>query len=277
MIIYKVTHTTTGKVYIGQTVRTLAKRKAEHLNAANNYSETKRPMLIHAVIRIHGSGEFTWEVIETCSSLAELNEREKHHIAKQNSLVPFGYNQTTGGYMDGSMAVDVRAKIAASMVRNHEDPEYRANLYAKLKGRTPPNKGKPMNEAQKAKVSAAKKAFYADPSYVNPNLGTKRNAEQRARIKASIAGKQLTGEAWAESHKDQYTLEVRAKMRAAKVGKKPANTKQVRCIETSQVFNGLTEASKALGVNRQSIYKQIKGELQAAGGLHFEYVEIKKA
>lgn len=83
-----------------------------------------------------------------------------------------------------------------------------------------------------------------------------------------------TGDKWQDAHKDQYTAEVREKMRQKKLGKKPANTKQVLCIETGQVFQGLTEASKELDVNRQSVYLQIKGKLkQVAGKYTFKYVE----
>lgn len=174
--------------------------------------------------------------------------------------------------MDGSMSEEIRERIAKSVVELHKDPEYQARVYPKLKGRTPPNKGIPMSEAQKVKVSAAKKAVYADPTYINPNVGQKRTGEALENLHKAFETRTLpTGDAWTEAHGSQYTPEVRAKMRAAKLGKKPANTKLVECIETGQVFEGLTEASKALDINRQSIYLNIKGKLKSAGGKHFKY------
>ncbi len=273
MVIYKVTHTKTGKAYIGQTIRDFKNRKAEHLRAAANVADVKNPAPLHADISRYGSGEFSWEILEECSSCDHMNERERFYIKLLNTLAPDGYNQTIGGYIDGSMSVAVREKIAKAVVELHKDPEYQAKVYPKLKGLVPPNKGIPISDAQKAKIGAARKAVYADPTYVNPNIGQKRTAEQKERIREGQKGNMATGDAWQAAHKDQYTPEVRAKMREKKLGKKPANTKLIECIETGQVFNGLTDASQALGINRQSIYLQIKGTIKAAGGKHFRYKE----
>ncbi len=173
--------------------------------------------------------------------------------------------------MSEEMSEVIRGRISDKVKELHKDPVYQAKVYPKLKGRVPPNKGVPMSEGQKAKVGAARKAAYQVPGYVNPNVGQERTEEQKEHIKKGQEGKMCSGEAWQEAHKGQYTEEVRIKMRAAKLGKKPANTKKVECIETGQVYDGLTDASIATGINRQSIYLQIKGKIKAAGKLHFRY------
>lgn len=272
MIIYKATNTKNGKVYIGQTIRGLKDRKAEHLRAAGNIKWFRNPSLLHLAISEHGSASFIWEVLEECRDCDHLNDRERFYIKLLNSFTPNGYNQTVGGHMSEEMSEEVRDRIAESMVAVHKNPDYQARVYPKLKGLAPPNKGVPMSEAQKAKVSAAKLAVYADPTYTNPNVGQKRTPEQLENLKKGRDKRALpTGDRWKESHGEQYTDEVRAKMRAAKVGKKPANTKQVECIETGEVYAGLSEASAATGANRQSIYLQIKGKLKKAGGFTFRY------
>lgn len=274
MIIYKVTSLTTGKSYIGQTVRSLKMRKAEHLRSAQRWALQKYPTPLHTAIRDEGSGNFSWQVLEICSGCEPLNEREKFYIQLLNTLVPNGYNQTTGGAVDSTMSEKTRLKIAETMRQNHQDPAYKENLYPQLKGLPAPNKGVPMSDAQKVKVGAARKAAYEAPGYINPNVGQKRHGEALDNLhKAFKETRQLpTGDAWAESHGAQYTPEVRARMRAAKLGKKPANTKRVECIETGQVFNGLKEAAEALGIQKQSIWLQIKGKLKFAGGKTFRYV-----
>ncbi len=272
MIIYKVTNKTTGMAYIGQTIRPFLTRKAEHLRAAANVADVKVALLIHAAIHEHGSGEFEWEVLETCSSLAHLNERERFYIKLLNTQHPNGYNSTIGGHMDENMSEGVRRKISDSMVAQHKDPSYQARVYPKLKGLTPPNKGVPMSDEQKVKVGKARKAVYDDPAYVNPNTGRKRPKEV---VEKMLANRVMpTGEAWAKAHGEQYTPEVREKMRQAKLGKKPANTKKVFCNETQQVFEGLADAAKALGLPKQSIYLQIKGKLKKVGGKYtFRYLD----
>lgn len=274
MIIYKATSRTTGKTYIGQTSRPFKSRRSEHHRSAQQAHRQKYPTPFHLAIRQEGSGNFDWEVLETCTSCEHLNEREKFYIKLLDCLVPDGFNQTTGGAMDATMTTATREKIAESMRGLHKDPEFQGNLYPKLKGLVPPNKGVPMSEAQKVKVGAARKAAYEVPGYVNPNVGQKRSGEALENLhKAFKDARQLpTGDAWTEAHGEQYTDEVRAKMRAAKVGKKPANTKKVECIETGQVFNGLKEAADTLGIQKQSIWLQIKGRVKHAGGKTFRYI-----
>lgn len=274
MIIYRVLNKRTGKSYVGQTVRTLEQRKAEHMRLAQKVSSQAYPTPLHRSIHEIGSGEFIWEVIEVCTSEDQLNTRERYYIKLINCITPYGYNQTDGGGgLTSTTSEEIRFKIANSMRERHKDPEYTANLYPKLKGLAPPNKGVPMSEEQKKKVSTAKKAVYSNPTYVNPNVGQKREGKALENLRESFKTRELpTGQSWEAAHGTQYTLEVRQKMREKKLGKKPANTKKVLCIDTGQIFEGLSDAAKALNVNRQSIYLQIKGKLKAAGGLHFKYV-----
>ena len=137
-----------------------------------------------------------------------------------------------------------------------------------------PRRAKEISPETRQRLRDAAIKRYSDPNYVNPNIGQRRTEEQKLRIREGQKARDLpTGEAWHKAHGGQYTDEVKAKMRAAKLGKKPANTKKVQCIETGQVFDGLSDAAKALNVNRQSIYLQIKGKLKSAGGLHFRYLE----
>ena len=52
MIIYKATNITNGKVYIGQTARSLARRKIEHINQARNNSRSCK--YFHAALIKYG-------------------------------------------------------------------------------------------------------------------------------------------------------------------------------------------------------------------------------
>lgn len=273
MIIYRVTNKLNGKSYIGQTARPLEVRRGEHLRSAFNLARAKYPAPLHLAISQDGKTNFEWEVLETGTSPEHLNERECFYIKLLKTQVPHGYNQTVGGWMTDAMGDDIREKIAASMREAHKDPEYRAKHYPKLKGLVPPNKGVPMSEEQKVKVGKARQAVYADPDYVNPNVGQKRTGVALDNLREALKERTLpTGDAWKAAHGDQYTAEVREKMSQKRKGKKPANTKQVMCVETGDVYAGLTEAAKGTGANRQSIYLQIKGKLKKAGGFTFRYV-----
>lgn len=275
MIIYKAQSKTTGKIYVGQTIRPLNIRKSEHVRSAANITKVAYPTPFQRAMSLEGSGNFEWEILEICADSAHMNEREKFYIKLLDTLDPKGLNSTSGGYMGADMSEDIRRRIGEGMTKVHQDPAYQARVYPKLKGHAPPNKGVPMSDTQKIKVSAAKKAIYADPEYINPNIGQKRTGATLSNVRDGHKRRKMPkGDAWSAAHAGQYTEEVRLKMRATKLGKKPTNTKQILCIETGQIFNGLTETAQMLGINRQSIYLQIQGKLKKVGGKYtFKYVE----
>lgn len=92
-IIYKVTNKINGKVYIGQTTRTLDKRQACHLSEmrACRYNS-----VFHKALRKYGKDSFIWEIVEHCNTKEELDEMEISYIKQCNSY-KFGYNLTSGG------------------------------------------------------------------------------------------------------------------------------------------------------------------------------------
>jgi group I intron endonuclease len=90
VIIYKITNRINGKIYIGQTVRSLQYRWKCHRHANDN-------CVFHKAIRKYGAENFTVEQIDTACDGEELNRKEKYWIAYYNSTLPNGYNSTDGG------------------------------------------------------------------------------------------------------------------------------------------------------------------------------------
>ncbi|WP_288981789.1 GIY-YIG nuclease family protein [uncultured Flavobacterium sp.] len=95
MIIYKATNITNGKVYIGQTARSLARRKIEHINQARNNSRSCK--YFHAALIKYGFENFTWDVLFTTDDLQILNTKEVEFIQEYNSFGDNGYNLCIGG------------------------------------------------------------------------------------------------------------------------------------------------------------------------------------
>jgi group I intron endonuclease len=95
MIIYKVTNNVNGKIYIGQTIQGIVRRKAEHKCHANTH-RSNSPFA--KAIRKYGVEQFSWEVLHIATTLEELNEKEIFYIEHCNSTTKgHGYNVEEGG------------------------------------------------------------------------------------------------------------------------------------------------------------------------------------
>lgn len=95
MYIYKITNKLNNKVYIGQVYnKTIMDRFNRHIKEASPKSRS----YIGRSIYKHGYSNFICELIDTATSLQELNEKEKYWIKYYNSIDRnFGYNLTSGG------------------------------------------------------------------------------------------------------------------------------------------------------------------------------------
>lgn len=94
MVIYKITNTVNGKVYIGQTIRPIMDRFLRHVNDARNNPSTH--LKLHRAMNKYGADKFTIEKIDEATTKVELDEKEQFWIKEYNSI-GFGYNLTEGG------------------------------------------------------------------------------------------------------------------------------------------------------------------------------------
>ncbi len=94
MVIYQAKNKINGKVYVGQTIGNLDRRKSDHLSSVKSI---RYDSYFHNAIRKYGKDNFVWEIIEECNTIEELNEREKYWIEILDSISPNGYNLMSGG------------------------------------------------------------------------------------------------------------------------------------------------------------------------------------
>ena len=104
--IYKITNTTNGKLYIGQTrshrlnhnkyrpFGYLARFK-DHIHEAHSNKKNQSRYLNSAILK-YGIDNFTCEKILSCE-VSELDVQEERFISEYNSKYPNGYNLTNGG------------------------------------------------------------------------------------------------------------------------------------------------------------------------------------
>lgn len=140
MIIYKITNKLNAKIYIGQTIQSLAERWSGH--SRPHRGKHKARSAIANAIQLYGKENFIIEQIDSASSIEELNELEQKYIYRFNTLCPNGYNLELGG-------------------ENKEcHPDTKAKISNTLKGRPIKNrmngapKGRKVSESRKAQISA---------------------------------------------------------------------------------------------------------------------------
>lgn len=73
MIIYKITNTVDGKVYIGMTTTELDVRKP-HINLKRK--SLSKPL--YQAMREFGWTSFQWEIIDQADNMDELSEKERY-------------------------------------------------------------------------------------------------------------------------------------------------------------------------------------------------------
>lgn len=88
MVVYKITNSLNGKVYIGATKRSLAERWSEHKRGGENPNAKHK---LYKDMYKYGEENFSICVLEECDTLEELYEKEAYYIDKYDAIES-GYN-----------------------------------------------------------------------------------------------------------------------------------------------------------------------------------------
>ena len=217
-IIYYARNKLNGKVYIGQTIKPLRRRKCLHRSVSslcgNNYFG-------RALLK-YGLEGFDWEILSPVEAPTRLLLKEYLNIAEQMFIEQYdsmnrrkGYNSTEGGAGTAGShhSIEVLKKMSeAHKGHSHTEEtrkqmsETRKNLYRTEEMRKKLRKaqlGKILSDEHKKKISEA-------------NRGHRLTEETKKKISESRKGKKNSEEArkkMSESHKGlEYTKETRSKM-----------------------------------------------------------------
>lgn len=187
-LVYKITHIESGLTYVGMTQRDLVTRWKYHCYDALRARSTT---LLHTAIRLHGADAFRMEILEDNIAVADLGEKERHHIQQLKTIHPNGYNQNCGGIGGGSWSeehkewhsylmrgnqhllgyspsLETRAKISLASRNRLPDSEETKLLKSISKsgnlnpmyGKPSPRRGVTLTEETKRKISESRKRFF---------------------------------------------------------------------------------------------------------------------
>lgn len=145
------------------------------------------------------------------------------------------------------MSEETKKKISEGNKGKVFSEETRKKLSEANKGRTGVWKGKHLPEETRKKISEAQKGEKG-------HMYGKHLSEE-ARRKISEAGK---------GH--EVSEETRSKI-------SKALSKPILCVETGEVFRGITEAERQTGNNHSNLVACLKGRQKTCGGYHWKYVE----
>lgn len=194
-IIYKIENKRSGKIYIGQTRRTLKQRICEHMKNRHHYH-------IECALQKYGVDAFDISVVENVPDYV-LNERERYWISYYGCVTPMGYNNTYGGE-GGIPTEETKKKISDSLkgkMAGKNNPMY--GTISPMRGKQSPMKGRKHNEETIKKMIASRtgensksarpivcietNTYYISAKQASDNLGINRSC-----LCAAVKGIQKT-------------------------------------------------------------------------------------
>lgn len=181
--IYKIVNVINNKVYIGQTTN-FYRREKYHFNLLKRNAHSNQHLQL-AVLK-YGYDNFKFEILEECS-IDELNDRETYYCNLYNVYDrKCGYNIQIMNNNIYIQSIETKQKLSeigktktkeknSFFGRKHRDDTKEKNRIFHL-GKSPGNKGIPMSEETKRKISESKKGC------VSPNKGKSMSQEQKDKI-----------------------------------------------------------------------------------------------
>lgn len=154
--VYKITCSSNGKVYVGYTSKGYLTRFAHHImNARWN-----RKAALYDSIRLYGADAFSVELLAECEDHASACAQEIYFIKELNSLLPLGYNMTTGG--DGVPLTDEQRATASAKKRGRFTEKQRIAADRR--------RGVKVSDETRKKLSAIRRGKKQNPEWVRKRI-----------------------------------------------------------------------------------------------------------
>lgn len=274
MIIYKIVNKKNNKCYIGQTVNDLKSRINVHFSGSGT--------VMQKAVKKYGKEYFDYYIIDTASSIEELNSKEIFWIKFYKSLTTQnGYNVQSGGN-NKKLTENRKLFISEQTKKAMKRPEVKNKL------------GRVWTEEQKKEKSKQMSGLVLSESHkknISDSLkGKKKSKKHIENIKKGKTGIKYTiknryymtdehKESIINSNKKYKNVEERNKNKNKKLKEKRKKAYEeflkkgelecIICNETGEVFKNYSVAAKKLNINACSLREHIIGLYSHAGGYTF--------
>lgn len=275
--IYKVTDTTNGKVYVGQTIN-LKTRRWQH-----ERSYEKEDCIFHRALQKHGVDNFVWEIIDTVKEKEKANILEKQYIEKYNSLKPNGYNMTKGG--DGGSIWNARPIVCLTLdgkfIKKYdsaaqaemEDGYSNSSVLVSCKNPNRTHKGrvfmfedeynkngarkyqKPDSTSRKRVIQCNEHGEYI-ATFESVQEAAQKTGTQRTTISGVLTKNYKSAGGFIFVYENEFPIKNIDDYKRNKKGRRVAQI-DVKTGKVVNIFDRISDAGEALGVNYKSIHKVI--------------------
>lgn len=244
--IYKISNSNNDKLYIGQTkCKDPRNRWYKHRYTARHLERDREVSVLHRAMAKYGLNTFKFEIIEEITNEL-LDEREQYWIKFYNSVIPNGYNITQGGA--GTKGYSRPQTENEKEKRRQSNKEFYKTHPEAVEERRQYTTELWKNEEYRKRVTESNIKFYSEHPDMfkgenNPFYGKHHTDETKAKIK--------------ESSLHRY---------------KPIEKLDKDTEEVLQIYDGVKEAEKDLGVSHGWISKAAK-QNKIAYGYKWRFVE----
>jgi group I intron endonuclease len=144
MVIYKITNLLNLKSYIGQTTQEVSIRW-------KNHCKPSRKSAVSLAIQKYGKENFKFQIIDSASSIEELNKKEVEWIEKEKTISPTGYNLRSGG--DNSLHHEETKRKQGLVKIGNKNPMFGVNCETLMNPEDVLIKNKKISQSKKGKSS----------------------------------------------------------------------------------------------------------------------------
>lgn len=237
MYIYKITNIENGKVYIGQTVRSIQERFKRHITDAENQILDTH---FARAIRKYGKEKFQIECIDTATSQEELTLKEKLWIDSYKACKSkYGYNETCSTLKCGGNTYISKTEEEMNLIKD------------KIRKSKVSDKNPNSRSVKCLNITTGEELFFKTVSECKNFFQEKHHRFITTRTNHTVKG--LYKNIWAIAYaSDEYVYEKIVDKEGCKVMAKNILTGEVK------IYKSIRKCCRDLKINRSTLRKHIR-------------------